>query len=151
MTTAFLIHIILTVNNLVANALNNNERFIKRFNLVPNIAYLTLLYYQFSYLNGLSEDKKNKEDIVCSYFESNYQSPHVVIMSHYKDKKRYTLRRIRLKEKVYENLKAIYKKDKQTLVNNDLLNQFTKLYEKYSKEEKMSNTVLNLKITTKEI
>lgn len=119
------------MNDLIASALNNNERFIKRFSLAPNIAYLTLLYYQFSYLRSLSDSDKNKEDIVCSYFERNYQSPHVVIMSHYKDKKRYTLRRIRLKEDIYKDLETIYKNDKQTPLNDDLLNQFLNLYEKY--------------------
>lgn len=122
------------MNNLLVSALNNNERFIKQFNLVPNIANLTLLYYQFSYLNDLSEDEKNKEDIVCSYFESNYQSPHVVIMSHYKDKKRYTLRRIRLKEDIYKDLKKIYKDDKETSIDDSLLEQFKKLYCKYKTE-----------------
>lgn len=122
------------MNNLLVSALNNNERFIKQFNLVPNIANLTLLYYQFSYLNDLSEDEKNKEDIVCSYFESNYQSPHVVIMSHYKDKKRYTLRRIRLKEDIYKDLEKIYKDDKETSIDDSLLEQFKKLYRKYKTE-----------------
>ena len=122
------------MNDLITSALNNNERFIRQFNLVPNIAYLTLLYYQFSYLRSLSDSDKNKEDIVCSYFESNYQSPHVVIMSHYKDKKRYTLRRIRLKEDIYKDLETIYKNDKQTPLNDDLLNQFLNLYEKYDNE-----------------
>ena len=119
------------MNDLITSALNNNERFIRQFNLVPNIAYLTLLYYQFSYLQGLADSDRNKEDIVCSYFESNYRSPHVVIMSHYKDKKRYTLRRIRLKEDIYKDLETIYKDDKQTPLDDDLLNQFLNLYEKY--------------------
>ena len=119
------------MNDLITSAFNNNERFIKQFNLVSNIAYLTLLYYQFSYLQDLSDGDRNKEDIVCSYFESNYQSPHVVIMSHYKDKKRYTLRRIRLKEDIYKDLETIYKDDKQTPLDDDLLNQFLNLYEKY--------------------
>lgn len=122
------------MNDLIASALNNNERFIKRFSLAPNIAYLALLYYQFSYLRSLSDNDKNKEDIVCSYFERNYQSPHVVIMSHYKDKKRYTLRRIRLKEDIYKDLETIYKNDKQTPLDDDLLNQFLNLYEKYDNE-----------------
>lgn len=119
------------MNDLITSALNNNERFIRQFNLVPNIAYLTLLYYQFSYLQGLSNNDKSKEDIVCSYFESNYQSPHVVIVSHYKDKKRYTLRRIRLKEEIYKDLKTIYKDDKETPIDDDLLKQFTNLHNKY--------------------
>ena len=123
------------MNDLITRALNNNERFIKQFNLVPNIAYLTLLYYQYSYLQGLSDCDKNKEDIVCSYFESNYQSPHIVIMSHYKEKKRYTLRRIRLKEGIYRDLEKIYKDDKQTPLNDDLLKQFTNLHKKYNKGE----------------
>ena len=122
------------MNDLITSALNNNERFIRQFNLVPNIAYLTLLYYQFSYLKGLTDSEKNKEDIVCSYFESNYQSPHVVIMSHYKDKKRYTLRRIRLKEDVYKDLEKIYKNDKETLIDDDLLEQFKRIYSKYKTE-----------------
>ena len=120
------------MNDLITSALNNNERFIRQFNLVPNIAYLTLLYYQFSYLQGLTDSEKSKEDIVCSYFESNYQSSQVVIMSHYRDKKRYTLRRIRLKENIYKDLETIYKDDKQTPLDDDLLNQFLKLYEKYN-------------------
>ena len=120
------------MNDLITSALNNNERFIRQFNLVPNIVYLTLLYYQFSYLQGLSDADKDKEDIVCSYFESNYQSPHVVIMSHYRDKKRYTLRRIRLKEDVYKDLETIYKDDKQTQIDDDLLKQFRNLYDKYN-------------------
>ena len=125
------------MNDLITSALNNNERFIKQFNLVPNIAYLTLLYYQFSYLQGLSNVDRDKEDIVCSYFERNYQSPHVVIMSHYKDKKRYTLRRIKLKEDIYKDLEKIYKDDdKQTSIDDDLLNQFMILYEKYSNRTK---------------
>jgi len=119
------------MNDIITSALNNNERFIRQFNLVPNIAYLTLLYYQFSYLQGLSNNDRNKEDIVCSYFERNYQSPYVVIMSHYKDKKRYTLRRIRLKEDIYKDLETIYKDDKQTPLDDDLLSQFLNLYEKY--------------------
>ena len=119
------------MNDLITRALNNNERFIRQFNLMPNIAYLTLLYYQFSYLQSLSDSDKNKENIACSYFESNYQSPHVVIMSHYRDKKRYTLRRIRLKEDIYKDLETIYKDDKQTPLDDDLLNQFLNLYEKY--------------------
>ena len=119
------------MNDLITSALNNNERFIRQFNLVPNIAYLTLLYYQFSYLQGLTDSEKNKEDIVCSYFESNYKSPYVVIMSHYRDKKRYTLRRIRLKEDIYKDLETIYKDDKQTPLDDDLLNQFLNLFEKY--------------------
>lgn len=119
------------MNDLITSALNNNERFIRQFNLVPNIAYLTLLYYQFSYLQGLTDGEKNKEDIVCSYFESNYQSPHVVIMSHHRDKKRYTLRRIRLKEDIYKDLEMIYKDDKQTPLDDDLLNQFLNLFEKH--------------------
>lgn len=119
------------MNGIIASALSNNERFIRQFNLVPNIAYLTLLYYQFSYLQGLSNVDRDKEDIVCSYFESNYQSPHVVIMSHYKDKKRYTLRRIKLKEDIYKVLEKIYKDDKQTPLDDDLLNRFMNLYEKY--------------------
>ena len=123
------------MNDLITSALNNNERFIRQFNLVPNIAYLTLLYYQFSYLQSLSDFEKDKEDIVCSYFESNYQSPHIVIMSHYTDKKRYTLRRIRLIEGVYKDLETIYKDDKQTQINDDLLKQFTNLYDKYNKGE----------------
>lgn len=120
------------MNDLIVSALNNNERFIRQFNLVPNVAHLTLLYYQFSYLQGLSDSDKNKEDIVCSYFESNYQSSHVVIMSHYRDKKRYTLRRIRLKEDIYKDLETIYKDDKQTPLDDDLLIQFLSLYEKYN-------------------
>ena len=120
------------MNDIIARALNNNERFIKQFNLVPNIAYLTLLYYQYSYLQDLSECDKNKEDIVCSYFESNYQSPHVVIMSHCKDKKRYTLRRIRLKEDIYRDFETIYKDDKHPLLNDELLKQFNNIYKKYS-------------------
>jgi hypothetical protein len=52
-------------------------------------------------------------------------------MSHYKDKKRYTLKRIRLKEDIYKDLETIYKDDKQTPLDDDLLNQFLKLYEKY--------------------
>lgn len=119
------------MNDLITSALNNNERFIRQFNLVPNIAYLTLLYYQFSYLQGLADSDRNKEDIVCSYFEINYQSPHVVIMSHYRDKKRYTLRRLRLKEGIYKDLEEIYKDDKQTPLDDDLLNQLLNLYEKY--------------------
>ena len=119
------------MNDIITSALNNNERFIKQFNLVPNIAYLTLLYYQFSYLQGLTDSERNKEDIVCSYYENNYQSPHVVIMSHCEDKKRYTLRRIRLKEGIYRDLEAIYKDDKQTPLDDDLLGQFLNLYEKY--------------------
>ena len=125
------------MNDLITRALNNNERFIRQFNLMPNIAYLTLLYYQFSYLQGLSNVDRDKENIVCSYFERNYQSPHVVIMSHYKDKKRYTLRRIKLKEDIYKDLEKIYKDDdKQTSIDDDLLNQFMILYEKYSNRTK---------------
>lgn len=124
------------VNNLIITALNNNEQFIRKFSLIPNIAYLTLLYYQYSYLQDLSNENRKKEDIVCSYFESNYQSPHVVIMSHYEDNKRYTLRRIRLKEDIYKDLEKIYKDDEQTWVNDDLLNQFMILYEKYESRTK---------------
>ena len=125
------------MNDIIASASNNNERFIRQFDLVPNIAYLTLLYYQFSYLQGLSNVDRDKEDIVCSYFERNYQSPHVVIMSHYKDKKRYTLRRIKLEEDIYKDLEKIYKDDdKQTSIDDDLLNQFMILYEKYSNRTK---------------
>lgn len=121
------------MNDLIASALNNNERFIRQFNLVSNIAYLTLLYYQFSYLQGLSDADRNKEVIVCSYFESNYQSPCVVIMSHSKDKKRYTLRRIRLEEGIYKDLENIYKGDKETPIDDDLLKQFINLHSKYNK------------------
>ena len=120
------------MNDLLVKASTNNEQFIKQFNLVPNIAYLTLLYYQYSYLQGLSDCDKNKEDIVCSYFENNYQSSHVVIMSHYKDKKKYTLRRIRLKEDIYRDLETIYKDDKHPLLNDELLKQFNNIYKKYS-------------------
>ncbi len=119
------------MNDLITSALNNNERFIRQFNLVPNIAHLTLLYYQFSYLQSLSDSDRKKENIVCSYFERDCQSPQVDIMSHYKEKKRYTLRRIRLKEDIYKDLETIYKDDKQTPLNDDLLNQFLNLYEKY--------------------
>ena len=133
MTTAFLMVIISTMNNLLVTALNNNERFIKQYNLVPNIAYLTLLYYQYSYLQSISEKERDKEDIVCSYFESNYQSPHVVIMSHYKDKKRYTLRRVRLKEDVYKDLEQTYKDAKGTPINDELLKHFQTLHYRYNK------------------
>ena len=122
--------------NPLVSALNNNETFIRRYNLLPNIAYLTLLYYQFSYLKGLSDDERNKENIVCSFFESNYQSPHVVIVSHYKDKKRYTLRRIRLLDDVYKDLAVVYKDTDKTTVDDDLVKQFTNLYDKYNKGEK---------------
>ena len=130
------------MNDLITRALNNNERFIRQFNLMPNIAYLTLLYYQFSYLQGLSDNDKSKENIVCSYFESNYQSPHVVIMSHYEDKKRYTLRRIKLEEGVYKDLKNMYKDNEETPLNDNLLKQFMNLYSKYSKG-KMHKQLLN--------
>ena len=122
--------------NPLVSALNNNETFIRRYNLLPNIAYLTLLYYQFSYLKGLSDDERNKENIVCSFFESNHQSPHVVIVSHYKDKKRYTLRRIRLLDDIYKDLAVVYKDTDKTTVDDDLVKQFTKLYDKYNKGEK---------------
>lgn len=121
--------------NPLVSALNDNETFIKKYNLVPNIAYLTLLFYQFSYLKLLSDEDRNKEDVVCSFFESNYQSPHVVIVSRHKDKKRYTLRRIRLFDNVYQDLASVYKDSDKVAVDDDLIKQFTNLYDKYRKGE----------------
>ena len=121
--------------NPLVSALSDNETFIKRYNLVPNIAYLTLLFYQFSYLKLLSDEDRNEEDVICSFFESNYQSPHVVIVSHHKDKKRYTLRRIRLFDNVYQDLASVYKDSDKVAVDDDLIKQFTNLYDKYRKGE----------------
>ncbi len=54
-------------------------------------------------------------------------------MCHYKDKKRYALRRIKLEEKIYKDLENIYKGDKETPIDDDLLKQFINLHSKYNK------------------
>ena len=110
------------MNKMMITALDHNERFVRRFKLEPKIAYLMLLYYQFSYLMN---DKCKQ--IICSYFESNYQSPHIVIVSHSESKKEYTLTRVRLKEEIYLDLQAEFDDGEET----NIIRFFTKLYKKY--------------------
>ena len=114
-------------NGLVIKATNDTEKFIKAYDLKPKIAQLTLLYYQFSYLNSLSKDDKAKENIVCSYFERNYHAPHVVVVSYYQDKREYVLRRIRLEEDVYKKIERMVGEDKEIPIGTNLIDVFNKI------------------------
>ena len=124
------------MNNLITHALNSTELFIRANNLKPNIAHLTLFYYQFAYLKALSTNIKNQISITCSYYELNYHISYVVIMSYSKETNMHTLKRIKLNENVYKDLEELFDNDDEIVIDDNLVKRFLKIYKKYSKGEK---------------
>ena len=119
------------MDNLLAKGISSTDRFINIYHLNHNIAYRTLLFYQFAYLNNLSKNEKEKENILLSYLENDSDIKFVVIMSHDEHKRIYTLRRIRFDMSIYQIIKENFD-DKDPIVINDSL---IKTFERIIKEE----------------
>ena len=117
------------MNNLVTSGLNSTERFIKIYRLNQKITYLTLLFYQFVYLNSLTKQAKEKEEIILSYLENDCGIRFVTIMSHDNIKKVYTLRRFRFEMDVYQKINENFDDNGLIVIDDSLVKSFNKVYE----------------------
>ena len=117
------------MNNLVNNGISSTDRFVNIYHLKHNNTYRTLLFYQYVYLNNLSEKMKEKENILLSYLENDSGIKFVVIMSHDDEKKRYILKRVRFEMGIYEKINEYFDDKEPLIINDALLNTFKKILE----------------------
>ena len=118
------------MNNFSIKAIDSNQLFIAKYNLIPKISYLTLLYYQYVFI----KETGTEEDILCSHFESSYNYPVIVITRYNKDKGQYILKRIKFNEDIYRCIKDIFPNDNNEIViNEQLLKSFNEIYNKTHK------------------
>lgn len=115
------------MENFSIKALDSNQLFINKYNLIPKISYLTLLFYQFVFIKEMKLD----DEILCSHFEDGYHVQFVVITRYNKSKGHYILKRLHFNKDIYKIIKERFDdNDQDIVINDELLKSFNALYDK---------------------
>ena len=120
------------MDDLVSGWNNLSMRLVHKYSLKKEFCYLTLLFYQYSYLRNLIGDQSNDIRIINSYLEDNIHLCVVIVSKGDKDKT-VKLERFVFQDDIYHKLEELYPDsiNKGVNINYELLDTFSSLFLKY--------------------
>ena len=106
-----------------------------KYSLKPPIAFLTLLFYQYSYLRDLDDNQKDNRIVHMSYYEDNIHL-NVAIVSKDINGHVVSINRFLFKKYLYDKIYKIYSKSEPIVIDDGLLDLFNKMYQEEKKQNK---------------
>lgn len=107
---------------------NMSLQICHKYKLKKQIAIITLLFYQYCYLEELSDEQRRQRLIYTSYYEDNIHL-NVAIVSGRSGRRSLSIKRFLFKQEIYDKIFEIYGNIRTVVINEKMLDVFAKIYQ----------------------